>query len=166
MSAAQNLTINANESITNGETIQNNEFLGQVTTNYQDNPAVAEAIATNGQFKINKPTQAQPYVIETRNEFVDITQFKASQYLFARPNIRFLDPAMSSPITLGDAYWEHQQLQKQISEQTKQTRLYADYDMNATFDRLFDQSNEEYEKLTDEGVEITFGVSLSKASRL
>jgi hypothetical protein len=61
---------------------------------------------------------------------------------------------------LGDAYWEHQQLQKQISEQTKQTRLYADYDMNATFDRLFDQSNEEYEKLTDEGVEITFGVSL------
>jgi hypothetical protein len=51
---------------------------------------------------------------ETRNEFVDITQFKASQYLFARPNIRFLDPAMSSPITLGDAYWEHQQLQKQI----------------------------------------------------
>jgi beta-galactosidase/beta-glucuronidase len=47
--------------------IQNNEFLGQVTSNYQDNPAVAEAIATNGQFKINKPTQAQPYVIETRN---------------------------------------------------------------------------------------------------
>jgi hypothetical protein len=47
---------NANQSITNGETIQNNEFLGQVTTNYQDNPAVAEAIATNGQFKINKPT--------------------------------------------------------------------------------------------------------------
>ncbi|VVM24684.1 hypothetical protein BSPWISOXPB_3304 [uncultured Gammaproteobacteria bacterium] len=36
--------------------------------------------------------------------------------------------------------------------------------MNATFDRLFDQSNEEYEKLTDEGVEITFGVSLSKAA--
>jgi hypothetical protein len=36
---------------------------------------------------------------------------------------------MSSPITLGDAYWEHQQLQKQISEQTKQTRLYADYDI-------------------------------------
>ncbi|VVM18590.1 hypothetical protein BSPWISOXPB_3509 [uncultured Gammaproteobacteria bacterium] len=34
--------------------------------------------------------------------------------------------------------------------------------MNATFDRLFDQSNEEYEKLTDEGVEITFGVSLAK----
>jgi hypothetical protein len=31
-------------------------------------------------------------------------------------------------------------------------------------DRLFDQSNEEYEKLTDEGVEITFGVSLSKAA--
>jgi hypothetical protein len=52
------LIINANQSITNGETIQNNEFLGQVTTNYQDNPAVAEAIATNGQFKINKPTQA------------------------------------------------------------------------------------------------------------
>jgi hypothetical protein len=49
--------------MTNGETIQNNEFLGQVTTNYQDNPAVAEAIATNGQFKINKPTQAQPYVV-------------------------------------------------------------------------------------------------------
>jgi hypothetical protein len=46
---------------------------------------------------------------------------------------------MSSPITLGDAYWEHQQLQKQISEQTKQTRLYADYDMNATFDRLVEE---------------------------
>jgi hypothetical protein len=57
---------------------------------------------------------------------------------------------------LCHAYWEHQQLQKQISEQTKQTRLYADYDMNATFDRLFNQSNEEYEKLTDKGVEITF----------
>jgi F0F1-type ATP synthase membrane subunit b/b' len=71
---------------------------------------------------------------------------------------------MPSPITLGDAYWEHQQLQKQISEQTKQTRLYAGYDMNATFDRLFNQSNEEYEKLTDKGVEITFGVSLSKAA--
>jgi hypothetical protein len=36
--------------------------------------------------------------------------------------------------------------------------------MNATFDRLFNQSNEEYEKLTDKGVEITFGVSLSKAA--
>jgi uncharacterized protein YdcH (DUF465 family) len=36
--------------------------------------------------------------------------------------------------------------------------------LNATFDRLFDQSNEEYEKLTDKGVEITFGVSLSKAA--
>jgi hypothetical protein len=33
---AQNLTINANESITNGETIQNNEFLGQIATNFQD----------------------------------------------------------------------------------------------------------------------------------
>jgi hypothetical protein len=107
LSAAQNLTINANESITNGETIQNNEFLGQIATNYQDNHAVTEAIAKNGQFKINKPTKLQPYLIETRNEFVDITQFKASQYLFARPNIRFLDPTMSNPITLGDAYWEH-----------------------------------------------------------
>jgi hypothetical protein len=32
------------------------------------------------------------------------------------------------------------------------------------FDQLFNQSNEEYEKLTDQGVEITFGVSLSKAA--
>jgi hypothetical protein len=56
---------------------------------------------------------------QTRSEFVDITQFKASQYLFARPNIRFLDPARPNPMTLGDAYWEHQQLQKQINEQTK-----------------------------------------------
>jgi hypothetical protein len=40
LSAAQNLTINANESITNGETIQNNEFLGQIATNFQDNHAV------------------------------------------------------------------------------------------------------------------------------
>jgi hypothetical protein len=30
--------------------------------------------------------------------------------------------------------------------------LYAGFDMNATFDRLFNQSNEEYEKLTDQGV--------------
>jgi hypothetical protein len=59
---------------------------------------------------------------------------------------------MSNPITLGDAYWEHQQLQKQINEQTKKAQLYAGFDMNATFDRLFNQSNEEYEKLTDQGV--------------
>jgi uncharacterized membrane protein YjgN (DUF898 family) len=39
--------------------------------------------------------------------------------------------------------------------------LKSSSDMNATFDRLFNQSNEEYEKLTDQGVEITFGVSLS-----
>jgi hypothetical protein len=32
LSAAQNLTINANESITNGETIQNNEFLVLLAT--------------------------------------------------------------------------------------------------------------------------------------
>jgi hypothetical protein len=32
---------------------------------------------------------------------------------------------MSNPITLGDAYWEHQQLQRQISEQTKKAQLYA-----------------------------------------
>ena len=96
LSAAQNLTINANESITNGETIHSNEFLGQIATNYQDNHAVTEAIAKNGQFKINKPTKLQPYLMETRNQFVDIAQFKASQYLFARPNIRFLDPTMSN----------------------------------------------------------------------
>jgi hypothetical protein len=38
---------------------------------------------------------------------------------------------------------EHQQLQRQISEQTKKAQLYAGFDMNATFDRLFNQSNEE-----------------------
>jgi hypothetical protein len=43
---------------------------------------------------------------------------------------------MSNPITLGDAYWEHQQLQRQISEQTKKAQLYAGFDMNATFDQL------------------------------
>jgi hypothetical protein len=42
---------------------------------------------------------------ETRNEFVDITQFKASQYLFARPNIRFLDPAMRVIIFSGFVFW-------------------------------------------------------------
>jgi hypothetical protein len=36
---------------------------------------------------------------------------------------------------------EHQQLQRQISEQTKKAQLYAGFDMNATFDRLFNQSN-------------------------
>jgi hypothetical protein len=35
-----------------------------------------------------------------------------------------------------DAYWEHQQLQRQISEQTKKAQLYAGFDMNATFDRF------------------------------
>jgi hypothetical protein len=45
-----------------------------------------------------------------------------------------------NPITLGDAYWEHQQLQKQINEQTKKAQLYAGFDMNATFDQLFNQS--------------------------
>jgi hypothetical protein len=38
-------------SITNGETIHSNEFLGQIATNFQDNHAVTEAIAKNGQFK-------------------------------------------------------------------------------------------------------------------
>jgi hypothetical protein len=33
---------------------------------------------------------------------------------------------------------------------TKKAQLYAGFDMNATFDRLFNQSNEEYEKLTDQ----------------
>jgi hypothetical protein len=47
---------------------------------------------------------------------------------------------MSNPITLGDAYWEHQQLQKQISEQTKKAQLYANFDMNATFVGLLDSS--------------------------
>jgi hypothetical protein len=56
------------------------------------------------------------------------------------PVLHLLNRVLASVLCI--VYWEHQQLQKQISEQTKQTRLYADYDMNATFDRLFDQSNE------------------------
>jgi hypothetical protein len=110
-----------------------------------------------------------------------------SQYLFARPNIRFLDPTMSNPITLGDAYWEHQQLQLALmwvsfAEVILPLLIIVPllfsvmfcalkkacgvcFDMNATFDQLFNQSNEEYEKLTDQGVEITFGVSLSKAAK-
>jgi hypothetical protein len=84
LSAAQNLTINANESITNGaesvslvsllavilkfclalitDELLNNlsDTLMQIATNFQDNHAVTEAIAKNGQFKINKPTKLQP----------------------------------------------------------------------------------------------------------
>ncbi|SHN94189.1 hypothetical protein, partial [bacterium endosymbiont of Bathymodiolus sp. 5 South] len=140
INAGNNLTVNAT-TIINGYNTKNPEYeptKNDNTPSTEDSDAGApannpdlslkpsidtdsqiSAIALNGEFKVEKPTPIKPYIIETRNEFVDITQFKASQYLFARPNIRFLDPAMSSPITLGDAYWEHQQLQKQISEQTK-----------------------------------------------
>ena len=178
LSAGNNLNISANESITNGSVIQNNEFLTaqasavdiidntQVSgaTSYQGNDILNDSLVRSGQFTINKPNANRPYIIETRNEFTDITQFKASQYLFARPNIRFLDPSMPNPIALGDAYWEHQKLQRQIIERTKKAELYAGFDMNATFERLFNQSNEEFEKLTNQGIEITFGVSLSKAA--
>ena len=162
LAAGQNLTINAQESITNGEVVESNEFLTQSQADYQNNNSIQDALASNGQFKVNKPSANQPYVIETRSQFIDINKFKASQYLFARPNIRFLDPTTPNPIVMGDAYWEHQRLQRQIAEQTKKAELYTGLDMNAIFERLFTQSNEEFEKLTAAGVEVSFGVALSK----
>ena len=132
-----------------------------------DKNALQRSLANGGQFKINRPESDLRYLIETRTKFIDLDAFKASDYFLSRPSA-FLDPSVGESYKLmGDAYWDHQQLDKQLQTQLKRAEyesLYGSNDLGDVMEALYLNSEDEYTRLQDnEDIELSFGIALTQS---